>query len=174
MKTEELFIEYMDNLYRIAVFMLSNVQDAEDAVQETYVRYLLKKPKLNNQEHEKAWLMRVCINICKNQIRYRNRHPKYNIEEVDVIGIELEEKEILREISLLPVKLKRKLSGSLLACSSQSDNLQHFVNSLIWQSQNDCPKEAAVQLMLRYDLNRCASMYDRQIQYFQKSASKYL
>ena len=48
-------------------------------------------------------------------------------------------KEILREISLLPVKLKRKLSGSLLACSSQSDNLQHFVNSLIWQSQNDCP-----------------------------------
>lgn len=139
MKTEELFIEYMDNLYRIAVFMLSNVQDAEDAVQETYVRYLLKKPKLNNQEHEKAWLMRVCINICKNQIRYRNRHPKYNIEEVDVIGIKLEEKEILREISLLPVKLKRKLSGSLLACSSQSDNLQHFVNSLIWQSQNDCP-----------------------------------
>ena len=100
MKTEELFIEYMDNLYRIAVFMLSNVQDAEDAVQETYVRYVLKKPKLNNQEHEKAWLMRVCINICKNQIRYRNRHPKYNIEEVDVIGIELEEKEILREISL--------------------------------------------------------------------------
>lgn len=104
MKTEELFIEYMDNLYRIAVFMLSNVQDAEDAVQETYVRYLLKKPKLNNQEHKKAWLMRVCINICKNQIRYRNRHPKYNIEEVDAIGIELEEKEILREISLLPVK----------------------------------------------------------------------
>ena len=101
--------------------------------------FLPEKPKLNNQEHEKAWLMRVCINICKNQIRYRNRHPKYNIEEVDVIGIELEEKEILREISLLPVKLKRKLSGSLLACSSQSDNLQHFVNSLIWQSQNDCP-----------------------------------
>ena len=144
MKTEELFIEYMDNLYRIAVFMLSNVQDAEDAVQETYVRYLLKKPKLNNQEHEKAWLMRVCINICKNQIRYRNRHPKYNIEEYFLEDrcfprTRDHAKEILREISLLPVKLKRKLSGSLLACSSQSDNLQHFVNSLIWQSQNDCP-----------------------------------
>lgn len=119
MKTEELFIEYMDNLYRIAVFMLSNVQDAEDAVQETYVRYLLKKPKLNNQEHEKAWLMRVCINICKNQIRYRNRHPKYNIEEVDVIGIELEEKEILREISPITSKTEEKIVR-LASCLFQS------------------------------------------------------
>lgn len=63
-----------------------------------------------------------------------------NIEEVDVIGIELEEKEILRmKFHLLPVKLKRKLSWLAFCLFQSVDNLQHFVNSLIWQSQNDCP-----------------------------------
>ena len=106
MEPETLFINFMDQLYRMARFMLSDVQDAEDAVQETYVRFLIRKPKLKDEEHGKAWLMRVCINICKNQLRFRNRHPQCNIIEVDTKGIDFGEREILREISLLPVKLR--------------------------------------------------------------------
>ena len=76
MDREELFLKYMDQIYRMAFFMLSNTHDAEDAVQETYVRMLVKKPKFADEEHGKAWLLRVCINICKNQIRFWKRHPQ--------------------------------------------------------------------------------------------------
>lgn len=106
MEIELLFINYMDHLYRIALFMLSDVQDAEDAVQETYVRLLLKKPRLRDEEHGKAWLIRVCINICKNQIRFRSRHPQCSILETDIMEFDFGEQEILREISQLPIKLK--------------------------------------------------------------------
>ena len=106
MRAETLFTEHMDLLYRMALFMLSNTHDAEDAVQETYVRYLLKKPKLKDEEHAKAWLKRVCINICKNQIRYWKRHPSSPINETDISETTLGEQEILREISLLPTKYK--------------------------------------------------------------------
>ena len=106
MRAETLFTEHMDLLYRMALFMLSNTHDAEDAVQETYVRYLLKKPKLKDEEHAKAWLMRVWINICKNQIRYWKRHPSSPISETDISETTLGEQEILREISLLPTKYK--------------------------------------------------------------------
>lgn len=109
MEPETLFINYMDHLYRMALFMLSNVQDAEDAVQETYVRLLVKSPRLKDEEHGEAWLMRVCINICKNQIRFRIRHPQICMQEQDIRKVDFGEQEILREIALLPAKLKSTL-----------------------------------------------------------------
>ena len=109
MEVEIIFINFMDQLYRTALLMLADIQDAEDAVQETYIRYLLKKPKLQSETHVKAWFMRVCINICKNQIRYRNRHAHYNILETDIIGENFSEQEIFRELSLLPLKLRTVL-----------------------------------------------------------------
>ena len=46
MNIEDLFLENMDQLYRTALFMLSNSLDAEDVVQETYVRLLIKNLSL--------------------------------------------------------------------------------------------------------------------------------
>lgn len=62
-----------------------------------------------DEEHGKAWLIRVCINICKNQIRFRNRHPQCSILETDILEFDFGEQEILREISQLPMKLKSSI-----------------------------------------------------------------
>ena len=106
MNIEDLFLENMDQLYRTALFMLSNSLDAEDVVQETYVRLLKKKPFFKNKEHGKAWLLRVCINLCKNQLRFKKRHPQDELWEQTQITYSLEDKEVLYEISSLPTKLK--------------------------------------------------------------------
>lgn len=109
MDREELFLKYMDQIYRMAFFMLSNTHDAEDAVQETYVRMLVKKPKFADEEHGKAWLLRVCINICKNQIRFWKRHPQYELEEIPIKIDSFKELELLHEISRLRGKSKEVL-----------------------------------------------------------------
>jgi len=67
-------------------------------------RTLFKKPK--NKEHGKAWLLRVCINLCKNQLRFKKRHPQDELWEQTQITYSLEDKEVLYEISSLPTKLK--------------------------------------------------------------------
>ena len=109
MDREELILKYMDQIYRMAFFMLSNTHDAEDAVQETYVRMLVKKPKFADEEHGKAWLLRVCINICKNQIRFWKRHPQYELEEIPIKIDSFKEWELLHEISRLRGKSKEVL-----------------------------------------------------------------
>ncbi len=66
----------------------------------------VKKTRLRDEEHGKVWLIRVCINICKNQVRFQSRHPQCSILETDTVEFDFGEQEILREISQLPIKLK--------------------------------------------------------------------
>lgn len=54
-----------DRVFRTAFMYLKNYQDAEDVLQMTFEKYLIAKPLFKSEEHEKAWLLRVAINISK-------------------------------------------------------------------------------------------------------------
>ncbi|MEG0806520.1 MAG: sigma factor, partial [Lachnospiraceae bacterium] len=74
MDTQDLVDRYSNQLFRMSIVMLGNEADAEDAVQETFYRYLKATPLLQNEEHEKAWLFKVTGNICRDMLRFRSRH----------------------------------------------------------------------------------------------------
>ncbi|MEG1140704.1 MAG: sigma-70 family RNA polymerase sigma factor [Lachnospiraceae bacterium] len=107
MDTQDLVDRYSNQLFRMSIVMLGNEADAEDAVQETFYRYLKATPLLQNEEHEKAWLFKVTGNICRDMLRFRSRHKQVSIEELDDYYEDEEGKEILREIIELPEKLKQ-------------------------------------------------------------------
>lgn len=102
----ESVIKYSDMLYKICIVILCNEQDVQDAIQDTFCRYLEKKPDFRDEEHEKAWLIKVATNICRDMIRFRIRHPKVSIDEVENILAAPEQRETLRELLELPVKQK--------------------------------------------------------------------
>ncbi|MBD5540005.1 MAG: sigma-70 family RNA polymerase sigma factor [Lachnospiraceae bacterium] len=93
-------------LYKICIVILCNEQDVQDAIQDTFCRYLEKKPDFRDEDHEKAWLIKVATNICRDMIRFRVRHPKVCIDEVEHMLVAPEQKEILRELLELPFKQK--------------------------------------------------------------------
>ena len=64
---ERLVAENENRLYRAALAILGDVHEAEDAVQDTFIKYLEKAPA--QLEHEQAWLMRVLVNGCKSRLR---------------------------------------------------------------------------------------------------------
>ncbi len=81
-RLEELITKYENTLYRAALAILGAEPEAEDAVQETFLRYLQTRPNFRDENHEKAWLLRVTANRCKDVLRDRRRHP--TVELLDV------------------------------------------------------------------------------------------
>ncbi len=102
----EAVIKYSDMLYKICLVMLCDEQDVQDAIQDTFCRYLEKKPNFRNEEHEKAWLIKVATNICRDMIRFRVRHPKVSIDEVENFLVAPEQRDTLKELLELPIKHK--------------------------------------------------------------------
>ena len=69
-ETARAFDVYGNNILRLAYSYVHNMEDAEDILQETLIRYMDKAPAFENQEHEKAWLLRVAANLSKNKLEY--------------------------------------------------------------------------------------------------------
>ena len=97
---------YGNMIFRICYMILCDRSDAEDALQETYLRYLTHAPDFVSEEHEKAWLIRVATNISKNMVMFRLRRADIDIDELRDIGIEENDTDIFEAITSLPVKIK--------------------------------------------------------------------
>ena len=66
---EKLISENEARLYRAALAVLGDRSEAEDAVQDAFLKYLEKAPALESPEHERAWLMKVLVNGCRTRLR---------------------------------------------------------------------------------------------------------
>lgn len=97
---------YGDMLYRICYVMLKNEHDAKDALQETVIKYIEKRPKLNDGEHTKAWLIKVAKNKCRDILRYRQRHQYTDIENIGDIPEQASDSGIIDALMSLPEKYR--------------------------------------------------------------------
>lgn len=70
-----------DMLYRVAMSYLNNSEDAQDAVQDTFARYISAAPSLEGEEQERAWLIRVTVNRSLDLLRQRKRRSYIPLEE---------------------------------------------------------------------------------------------
>lgn len=98
--------KYGDMLYRICLVMLKNTADSEDAVQETFIKLVQKSPSFDSVEHEKAWLITVATNKCRDMLRYRQRHKTESEELLQGYFIEENDSGILEALSELDEKYR--------------------------------------------------------------------
>ena len=98
--------EYGDSLYRLCTVMLQNRDDAQDAVQESFLRYITKAPDFKNQEHEKAWLIRVASNVCKDMLRYRRHSSLLSLDEIRTVSTSEDNAQILEMLVSLEEKYR--------------------------------------------------------------------
>ena len=84
---------YGTMVYRLAMVYLGRHADAEDITQEVFVKLIYKAPAFLDKEHEKRWLLRVTVNLCKDQLKgfWRKRaialEQDYPIDDPDTFGV---------------------------------------------------------------------------------------
>ena len=98
--------EYGNSLYRLCSVITGNREDASDAVQECFLKYVEKAPEFNDAEHEKAWLIRVASNICKDILRKRKHHSFVSLDEIRNLGTSEDNAQILGVLVSLEEKYR--------------------------------------------------------------------
>lgn len=97
---------YGNMLFRLCLITLGSASDAEDVIQETMITYLQKKPEFKDAEHEKAWLITVASNKCKDLLRFRARHPMIDLDQIQEFAAEDSDTGILEALMTLPEKFR--------------------------------------------------------------------
>lgn len=80
-QAEHLLEQYGNSVLRLAYSYLHNMADAEEILQESLIQFLKTAPRLENERHEKAWLLRVAGNLSKNRIAYNRLRRADELDE---------------------------------------------------------------------------------------------
>lgn len=106
----KVYEEFVDDIFRLCYSFMKNQMDAEDAVQETFLKYFHSDKKFESMEHQKAWLIVTASNHCKDLLKQRWRKTKDLEDYKDIVG---EEKIMVDEMMELVMKLPEKYKTSV-------------------------------------------------------------
>jgi RNA polymerase sigma-70 factor (ECF subfamily) len=131
---EELAMEYMPALFTAAMRMTRNQADAEDLVQETYLKAYRAFDSFTEGSNLRAWLYKILTNTYINTYRARRRRP----EETDLDDVE-------------ELYLYRRMSGaelSSLAQSAEDVALESFTDDEVKRALESLPEQFRLAVLL--------------------------
>ena len=109
---EELIRRYMDKVYYLAYSVVKNHQDADDILQESFIRVYKSIKKFKERERFYPWLYRIVVNQAKSYLKKREQSFHYSSEERMVESAEVDERDIPVDI-LEEKELRQKINKAI-------------------------------------------------------------
>ena len=100
--------QYQDMVYRVALHQFGILQDAEDAVQEVFLRLYTEEKLFESGEHLRRWLIRVTLNVCRDTLKspWRKRRVPLDTVPDQPVFDKPEERELYQAVMALPEKYR--------------------------------------------------------------------
>ena len=117
---EELVRSYEKTVYQLALRILGNREDAEDATQEVFLKAYRSLSRFQGDSKFSVWLYRIVTNQCTDMLRARKRRP---VQSLNVLNDEGEEDE-------LPIPDERFSPEKLLDRKLTREAVQRGLDSL--------------------------------------------
>jgi RNA polymerase sigma-70 factor (ECF subfamily) len=127
-------MEYMPSLYSAALRMTRNPSDAEDLVQETYLKAYRAFAGFEQGTNLRAWLYRILTNTYINQYRAKQRRPQE--QELD----EIEDLYLYRRLGGLEEQLASR--------SAEDELIDLFTDTEVKQAMEDLPDQFRIAVYL--------------------------
>ena len=101
-----------NTVYRTALHSLGSPQDADDAVQEVFLRLYRRKEPFDGEEHLRRWLLRVTVNYCRDVLKSPWRRRRVSWEELPETPVfdKPQQAALYREVMALPEKYRTVLN----------------------------------------------------------------
>lgn len=102
----QLYDKFQRTVYRTALSYCRNVQDAEDITQEVFLKRFAQERTFPDDAQEKAWLIRMTVNQCKNLLKAIRRRGAVPLEDADAVCVTPEEHTLWDAVGALPPKYR--------------------------------------------------------------------
>ena len=99
---------YSDTVKRICMLYLKNKFDTEDIFQTVFMKYVLYDGTFEDEKHEKAWIIKVTINACKDFLKNFFRRNTVSLDEAILLETKTnnDHSDVLKAVLSLPKKYK--------------------------------------------------------------------
>lgn len=82
----EIYNRHVDTVYNVCYSFMKNKPEAEDMVQETFLRLIASGKQFENERHEKAWLIVTASNLCKDTLKRHYRRDEDIDDHYELTG----------------------------------------------------------------------------------------
>lgn len=102
---------YADTVTRICMVYLKDHHDTQDIFQEVFLKYALSDTLFKSEEHEKAWIIRVTVNKCKDLLKSFFKSRTVSVADMPLLsdsdkGTADEYADVIKAVMSLPQKYR--------------------------------------------------------------------
>lgn len=98
---DKVYQTYGPSLYRFCLLQMKNPADAEDVLQEVFIKRLYRAPVFESPDHERRWLLQVALNQCRDELK-RSHRRELPLEIATNTMVSPEEFSLLEQVANLP------------------------------------------------------------------------
>lgn len=106
-KLKHLIATYSNSILRLSFSYLKNLQDAEDVCQSVFIKIYNLNKEFNDTEHEKAYILHITANECKNILKSSWKKRSVDFESIgDIEAPSMEQGDIFYKVNELDDKYR--------------------------------------------------------------------
>ena len=98
--------KYKNTVYSVIFNYVRNAEDSSDLTQDAFIKLLESGIDYESEEHLKAWLIRVAINLSKNHLKFAARFSDEEVPELPYYDKHSDERDLLSAVMSLPEKYR--------------------------------------------------------------------